>query len=189
MKNFFKLAEGVDPAPLLHQITLQPQLWNANRLRKDYPGSPHAQASDIWLSFQPERDQEEIVDAAFRGFDIDEHECQLFDGWWRLPAARTMIFALMRQVEGLRLGRVVITKLPPGGQIFAHADGGSPATYYERHQIALQCRPGVTFTCGDEALEQRTGDVIWFDNTQVHSVVNNSDDDRIVMIVDVRCAK
>jgi len=31
-----------------------------------------------------------------------------------------------------------------------------------------------------------SGEVWWFDNTQEHEVMNNSADDRIVMIVDIR---
>lgn len=184
MKNFFQLASCIDTLQLRHQLRLRDDLWNANGLRTAYElgdvKSPHREADDIWLHFQPEKGE---------GFDIDEHECIPFPAWHALPAARAMIFALMRQVEGTRLGRVVITRLKPGAQIYPHADGGSPATYYERHQIALQALPGVTFTCGGEAIEQRTGDAWWFDNTKEHRVVNNSADDRIVMIVDVRCAR
>ena len=166
----------------MHALARQPELWNQNRLRKDYPGSPHAQCDDIWLRFQDQSEKPE-------GFNIDEHECINFDAWWKLPAAKPIIFGILHQVEGERLGRIVVTRLKPGGMIHPHADGGSPATYYERYQVALNCNPGVGFTCGSEAIEQHTGDIWWFDNTQVHGVVNNSDDDRVVMIVDVRCAR
>lgn len=178
MRNFHRIATGVDTTGLMHTLALSAGLWNQNRLRQVYPGSPHAEADDIWLRFQPE------------GSDvIDEHECVEFEAWWRLPEARHIVHTLVRQVEGTRIGRVVITRLKPGGRIHPHADGGSPATYYERYQVALQASPGVTFRAGDETIEQRTGDIWWFDNTQVHEVVNNSDDDRVVMIVDVRCVR
>jgi quercetin dioxygenase-like cupin family protein len=178
MRHFHRIATGIDTTGLVHTLTLSANLWNQHRLRQVYPGSPHAEADDIWLRFQAE------------GSDVvDEHECVEFEAWWRLPEARHMVHTLMRQVEGTRLGRVVVTRLKPGGRIHPHADGGSPATYYERYQIALQARPGVAFRAGDEAIEQRTGDIWWFDNTQVHEVVNNSDDDRIVLIVDIRCVR
>lgn len=178
MRNFYRIASGVDTAQLMHDLALSAHLWNANRLRQVYPGSPHAEADDIWLRFQPD------------GCDVvDEHECVEFPAWWRLSAARHMVHTLQRQVEGVRLGRVVITRLKPGGRIYPHADGGSPATYYERYQIALHARPGVSFRAGEEVIEQRTGDVWWFDNTAEHEVINNSDDDRVVMIVDIRCPK
>lgn len=178
MRNFFRIATGVDTSGLMHTLALAPDIWNQHRLRQEYPGSPHAEADDIWLRFQPE------------GSDvIDEHECVEYPAWWRLSEARHMVHTLVRQVEGVRIGRVVITRLKPGGRIYPHADGGSPATYYERYQVALNARPGVTFRAGTEAIEQRTGDIWWFDNTQEHEVVNNSDDDRVVMIVDVRCPR
>jgi quercetin dioxygenase-like cupin family protein len=178
MLTYHLLATGIDTSRLMLDLSMSPQLWNENRLRKEYPNSPHAQVDDIWLRFQS-------VD----GNVIDEHECIEYAAWHKLHSARHMVHTLLRQVEGVRVGRVVITRLPPGGTIARHADGGSPAEYYERFQIALNARPGVTFCVGDGAFEQRTGDIHWFNNQLEHEVVNNSDDDRVVMIVDIRCAK
>jgi aspartyl/asparaginyl beta-hydroxylase (cupin superfamily) len=92
----------------------------------------------------------------------------------------------MRMVEGVTLGRVIITKLPPGKKITPHVDGGAPATYFSRYQIALQSLPGALFTIGDETVNFESGEVWLIDNKKEHSVVNNSRDDRIVMIVDIR---
>jgi len=178
MRNFHTFTHGIDTAKVMLDLSLNSDLWNQNRLRKDYPGSPHRMVDDIWLRFQDPD-----------GNVVDEHECIEFAGWHRLASARHIVHTLMRQAEGVRLGRVVITRLPPGGRIDRHADGGSPAEYYERFQVALSARPGVTFSVGDEAFEQRTGDIHWFNNQLEHEVVNNSDDDRVVLIVDIRCAK
>jgi quercetin dioxygenase-like cupin family protein len=93
----------------------------------------------------------------------------------------------MRQVEATRLGRVIITKLPKGKTITPHVDGGAPATYYERYQVALQCLPGNKFIIGDEAVSFKSGEVWHIDNKVEHSVINNSADDRIVCIIDLRC--
>ncbi|MCH7852629.1 MAG: aspartyl/asparaginyl beta-hydroxylase domain-containing protein [Candidatus Marinimicrobia bacterium] len=94
----------------------------------------------------------------------------------------------MRGVQGSRLGRVLITRLAPGKSIAPHADGGAPAEYYERYQVALQSLPGCLFTVGDETVTFNAGDVWHIDNRMTHSVVNNSADDRVVMIVDIRVA-
>jgi hypothetical protein len=32
----------------------------------------------------------------------------------------------------------------------------------------------------------KTGDIWWFDNSQEHEVLNNSADDRLALIVDIR---
>jgi len=99
---------------------------------------------------------------------------------------RDVVLNLMRRVNGVQLGRVVITRLAPGKSIAAHEDHGAPAWFYQRYQVMLQCRPGCVFKCGEEVIAASTGEVFWFDNTKTHSVTNNSDTDRIALIVDVR---
>lgn len=188
MKNFQRIAAGVDVTPLLHAIQRQPQLWNANKLRTTHPMSPHTQVSDIWLRFGDLAPYENS-DVAALGTFIDENENIFYDAWAKLPQARAIIFDLMRRVEGVRLGRVIITKTPPGKGIPPHEDTGSPAEYYERYHVMLQNGPGSIFKCGDETVTMMPGEVFWFDNSIVHSVVNNSADDRITLIIDVRCAQ
>lgn len=111
---------------------------------------------------------------------------QPYPAFAKLPQARPILFDLMRMVEGVTLGRVIITKLAPGKKITPHTDGGAPATYYNRYQVALQSLPGALFTIGDETVNFESGDVWLIDNKKEHGVINNSRDDRIVMIVDIR---
>lgn len=193
MRNFLQLAANIETLPVLHQLTRNAHLWNENDMRQTYAGSPHAQADDIWLHFSDivkveggHKARSTIVTKDGELVDVDEHECVPYRAWYALPAARAIALATMRLVDGVRLGRVVITRLKPGAKIFPHADGGSPATYYQRYQVALQSDPGVVFRAGDEHCEMRTGDVWWFNNRLEHEVVNNSGRDRIAMIVDIR---
>jgi hypothetical protein len=182
MRNFLKLAEGLDVMPLIHAIQRQPELWNQNELRRTHLGSAHAQVDDIWLRFnEVKQDKVEAV--------IDEHESVFYPAWFKLPQAHIMIFDLMRRVEGIRLGRVLITRLAPGKTITPHVDGGTHAEYYERYHIILQNHPGSIFRAGDEALCMKAGDCWWFDNGKEHEVINNSADDRLTLIIDVRCVK
>jgi quercetin dioxygenase-like cupin family protein len=67
-------------------------------------------------------------------------------------------------------------------------DSGAPATFYTRYQIALQSLPGALFNIEDETVNFRSGDIWLINNKAEHSVVNNSADDRIVCIVDIRSA-
>jgi len=182
MKNFQLIAQGIDVRPLLHSVQHQPVLWNKYSLRTMYPQSPHNQAEDIWIRFN-NLNPESPLSA------IDDKECMNYDGWFALPQARPIIFDLMRIVEAEQLGRVLITKLAPGKEITPHEDGGAPATYYERYHVMLQNNPGSIFRCGEETVTMRAGECWWFDNQKTHSVVNNSVDDRITMIVDIRPAR
>lgn len=177
MKNFYRLAAGQPVVPLLTAIHTQ-DLWDKNTLRTTHPDSPHQQASDIWLRFQKlEEDVTKVIDA---------HESVCYPAWYSLPQAQSLIFDLMRVVNGIRLGRVLITRLAPGKEIAPHIDGGDHARYYKRFHIMLQNKPGSVFHCGDESVCMEAGEVWFFRNDITHSVVNNSDDDRITLIIDIQ---
>lgn len=165
--------------PLMAAIARQSELWNQNTLRTTHVKTPHTEVSDIWLRFNEIPENVEEI--------IDDHESIDYPAFSLLPQARPLIFDLMRLVEGKRLGRVLITKLIPGAKIYPHVDGGEHAAYYERYHIILQNNAGSIFRCGDEALCMNAGDVYWFNNAIEHEVINNSADDRLTLIVDVKC--
>lgn len=177
MRHFTKIAECVDVIPLLNALAAHDDLWNENTLRTTHPASPHQDVDDIWCWFNDPSDPEAV---------IDDLTTVPFRAWYEIPQVRPLVFDIMRRVEAVRLGRVLITRLAPGCSIPPHVDEGAPATYYTRYQLALQCLPGCNFTIGDEAVNFRMGEWWQIDNRTKHSVVNNSADDRIVLIVDVR---
>lgn len=186
MKNFLKIAEGVDVMPLMCAVVRRPDLWNQNTLRTTIPGSPHSQVSDMWLRFNDMKRAAETGDASYV---FDEHESVEYPAYYAFPEAQALIFGLMTKVRGERLGRCLITKLAPGGTIAAHVDGGAHAEYYDRFHIVLQGKRGSLFRAGDEVVEMRTGEIWWFDNAAEHEVSNFSDDDRVHLIVDIRCSR
>lgn len=178
MKNFHQIAANIDVVPLMTSLARQPELWDQNTLRTKHPGTAHSEVSDVWLWFN---NIEASADVA------NDREVVPYPAWQALPSARSIIFDLMRRVEGVQLGRVIITKLPPGKAITPHVDGGAPATFYSRFQLALQSLPGAIFMIGDENVNFKTGECWMINNTKTHAVTNNSADDRVVMIVDIRC--
>jgi hypothetical protein len=180
MKYFQLVAVNADVGPLHHAIVRQPQLWNQERVRTTFEGSPHAQVDDILIRFQDIEKHRAHLET------IDEHECIWQPAAYKLPQARSLVFDLMRKVEGERLGRVLITRLPPGGVILPHKDGDEHAAYYDRYHIMLSNLPGSVFQAGDEEVCMQTGSVWWFDNGVEHSVRNDSVDHRLTLIVDIR---
>lgn len=182
MRRFQQLAAGINVTPLMHQIVLNPQLWNQNTLRTKHPQSPHQQVDDILLRFQemPPVGQEHLV--------IDEHESIWYPAWSVLTEAHTLVFDLARIVKAERVGRVLISRMSPGKEIAPHIDGGDHARYYRRYHVVLASQPGCIFKCEEEQVQMRSGDVWWFDNGKTHSVVNHSADDRLTMVVDLRIA-
>lgn len=177
MRHFQKIAEGIDFVPIMTALSVNSDLWNENDLRTTHPQSPHSETDDIWLWFNDVSDPIGVMD-----------DCDVvpYRGWDVLPA-RDMVLDIMRRVSGTRLGRVIISRLRPGASIAPHVDHGAPATYYSRFHVALQCLPGALNISGGESVQYRPGEVWWFNNKVEHSIVNNSADDRIVMVMDVRC--
>jgi hypothetical protein len=179
LKNFQPIAK-VDPVLLVNQIMRQPDLWKADTYLRDYPQGPFGDTDTIFLRFPPAS-----VTELERG-EKDQHECIWMDGWLHLSAARSIVFGLMSKVEGERLGRVMINRLRPGGRIYPHADTPVHADYWDRYHVVLQAGPGCNFRCGEETVQMATGECWWFQNAIEHEVVNNSADDRIHLIIDIR---
>lgn len=174
MNNFCKIAE-VNIRPLLAAIARQPELWDENNFRTTHQGTVHADASDIWLRYNNLSDN-----------IINDLESIDYPAFAKLPQARALVYDLMRFVEGNRLGRVFITKLPVNGRILPHKDEGESPEYYDRYHIFIQNFEGSVFRCGEEVICPNAGDIYWFNNQIEHEVINNSIDDRLTLVIDIR---
>jgi hypothetical protein len=149
-----------------------PELWDQDKLRTTIPGSPHGQARDILMRFGKP--------------DVDDTGPFENRPSMAILGAMATVLSVMQLVGGSELGRVMITSLPSGARILPHADEGLYARRMTRHQLMLQCMPGVQFICGGETFCAQTGDLFWFNSILEHEVINNSADDRFAMIIDVR---
>lgn len=189
MKNFLRIAEGVDVMPLLLAVSRRPELWKEDTYLRDYPQGPFAQIESIMLRF-PEKSVKE-TQAEIEAFikTHDQHESIDYPPYKLLSEARPIIGQLMARVSGERLGRCMINKISPGGRIYPHADTPSHCEYYSRFHVVMQAGPGCNFRCGDETVNMAIGEVWWFNNSIEHEVVNNGADDRIHLIVDIRTSR
>jgi Aspartyl/Asparaginyl beta-hydroxylase len=171
LNNFREILSGIDVCPLLDQLQGHPDLWNTD---------------DSWTRHKP-------LSAVIQGIDDIVLRFNKSPDWNKpafktLNAAQLIIFDVMRAIPAEHLGKVIITRLPPGKSIEPHIDHMPPgiAPYYQRYQIPLSVNLGVVFKCGDEELYMKPGSCYWFNNQITHSVVNNSDQDRISMLTDIR---
>lgn len=173
MRYFYKLMEGIQVLPIMAALSRHHDLWNKDDLRKTFEQSPHTQVDDILLRFGS-RDGD--------GLEAVNQPC-----FAMIPGLQKLLLDVMRLVDGVRLGRVIVTRLEPGKKILPHSDTqGDYASYYTRYHLVLQGMPGSLFNCGDETVQMQTGELWWFDASAEHSVINNSKDDRVHMLIDVR---
>jgi hypothetical protein len=192
MQNFLKIDSSMNVMPLLLAIYRHAKvsdIWKEDTYLRDYAQGPFGDCESIILRFPPRSVHETEETLKNHLASIDQHENVDQPVYKLLPEARSLVSPLMAYVHGERLGRVMINKIKPGGQIFPHADTPVHAEYWDRFHIVLQSSPGVLFRCGDEQVYMETGSCWWFNNKLEHEVINNSATDRIHMIVDIRTNK
>lgn len=164
------LAENVNVAPMLWALQSHPELWDTHKARTEDPTSPHHGLSDIWARYAAEGED-----------PTGPHESVWYPCANLIPV-RELVYPLMSQYGGTRLGGVLITKIPAGKECKPHTDPGWHARYYEKFAIQIQSAPGQAFCFEGESLETRPGDVFWFDNAFTHWVTNPTPYDRITLI-------
>lgn len=180
MRNFCLIAVNLDVVPIMHNLFRCDDLWDKHPFRTTFAGTPHQNVSDILIRYSlPGAVRDEVAEDASPSWYSDA--C-------RLPTIKPVILDLMRRVEAYELGRVLVTRIPPGGRILRHAD--DDGRYVQQHgimryHVVLQGNPGSLFICGDEQVCMRTGEVWSFRPHLEHEVVNNSNADRVHLIADM----
>lgn len=195
MRNFQRLATGVNVTPLMLAIARRPELWTEDSYLRHYPQGPFGEVESIMLRFPQQvvfngkgADKKLALYKSNMLPGFDQHESIDYPAYKILTEARPIVMSVFQAVAGERLGRVMINKISPGGRIFPHADTPEHTSYYSRFHVVLQSAPGVVFRAGDEQPYWEAGSVFWFNNKLEHEVINNSAEDRIHMVIDVRCS-
>lgn len=181
--------DSVEPAPIsllkskaFDVSALQAQLtdieWNAIKLRSEHPHSPHREVDDIWVRYNPIENYKGDM-AAFNG----EHEAQWYPVAEQLTEAKRIAEALLHDLNGTRLGFVLITRIAPGKQCYPHIDQGWHARFYEKYCVQVRGDKSQVFNVDGQELRTEDGDLFRFDNSRIHFVKNHSDRERISMIV------
>ena len=80
--------------------------------------------------------------------------------------------------------RVLLVKLKSNTSIEPHIDYGESLVNCKRIHIPIITNDLVTFTIGGETKQLKEGEIWEINNTNEHSVDNDSDEDRIHLIVD-----
>ena len=172
---------GLDVSSLAKKLKDQPELFGKRTLRSDRYESPHKQMSDIWVRYNDYANLEKDP-ASFN----DEHESKWYPEAERIEEVFGIAEILMNLVEGTRLGGVLITKIPPDGEIKPHIDTGWHAGFYEKFYVPIANKEGAVFGFIDGEIRPDIGDVYWFRNDVTHWVKNDSNEDRIALIVCIK---
>lgn len=182
MQAFNKIYDRLNASAALREVKANHHLFGEFNARKE-SGPVHAEMNDIWLRYGD-------INKAIKDNDYstiaDEHDSM----WLKdLPECKKLCFKVMSLVDGERLGGVLITSLPAGGKIQPHRDSGWHAEYYDKYYIPLQNSSGAIFGFDCGIIEPDYGDVWAFDNSYNHWVQNNSNQERIAMIICIKQTK
>ena len=182
MKSRHKLNLRLDTQELKQALVDNPDLFGQYNQRGSAEGSPHREMTDIWIRYKDIKPHLESGDFSTFG---DEHDSVWYSSSNLLPVKR-LLFQIMAEVDGERLGGVLITKLPPHGVIHPHIDGGWHAGYYDKYYVPIQSSKGDVFGFEDGDVIPSEGDVWWFNNSVVHWVKNETDNYRFSLIVCIK---
>jgi len=183
MKPFSKIHSGINVEAAQIELYGNRHLFGEFNARK-ISGPVHAQMDDIWLRYG---DIKTMVQTGDYSKIAEEH-----DAIWLqdLPECKKICFEVMKIVNGERLGGVLITRLPSGGEILPHKDlyGWHP-NYYDKVYVPIENEKGAVFGFDYGDIDPDIGDAWMFDNSFKHWVVNFSNKERIAMIICVKQEK
>jgi hypothetical protein len=184
VRHIKKLEIMFDVKELRDQLSASPEVWNTIPYRTGFDGSPHREVDDVWVRYN-----------ALENFDGDSeafnasHTSVWYEVVQKIPQAKLLAISLFHELEAQRLGGVLLTRIPPGAQVYPHIDPGWHARYYEKFVIQVDSAPGQKFCFEDGGLEAEPGECYQFDNAFTHWVVNPTKCSRVSLIICLRGPK
>jgi hypothetical protein len=176
------IAPAVDVSDVIKQLDAAPELWNQYKLRTGAQ-SPHYHVDDIWVRYNAWKNYNPRYPAKFG----QAHHSTWYPSYAKLPAVRPLIFGLMNIIAGEELGGVLITRIPAGSRVERHRDAGWHAEFFNRKfAVMLKSDDRQAFCFDNEKMVTEPGEAFEFDNSVDHWVVNQSDQERITMIVCIK---
>ena len=172
------LDTGLNISQAMLDIEAQPELWNKYKMRTEAYNTPHLAVSDIWVRFNAWHN--------FQGDPIAFNEKHESVWYCDLPGVRDLCFEVMRRVRGERLGGVLITRIPPGGGVAPHKDKSWHADYYTKYAVQLKGNLKQAFCFEHSRLSPLPGDLYTFQNEYLHWVTNESDEERMTLIICIK---
>lgn len=178
------IMQNVKSHLILRELSFNDLLWDQWPIRTMSENSPHRDCHDIWLRF---RDSFELSTLTPVEFCNTEYTPKWYPCIDRLRHTKKIIEKIFDLVDGEELGACLITKVPPGKEVAWHSDNNWNAKHFlNKYLLVIQSGEGAYFeTCGKQ-FHEGAGTLFLFDNRIPHRVVNNSEIDRISLIISVK---
>lgn len=173
MEYFKCLQKNVNVSSLLTEIEENEDAWFANTKRQELiPVQRETQT--IIIRKPTDRDDIEA---------LQNQETEYTDLAARFPLACKFMESVAKATDGT-LSRATIVRLQPKGHVYLHVDHGAYYLIRKRYHLILKSEGSIMMS-GGETVNMQEGELWWFDNSQHHQALNNSDQWRIHFIFDV----
>lgn len=180
MKHFKLVGVGIDVTPYLEEISANSKLWSMDTSRQDHIVKQRETQAMTLRSHAPQAIEDSKARATmpvrYRGLPSEMSSY--------FPLASRYVDDLTHSMQGA-MGRAVIVRLKPTGTIYPHTDDGLYWLLRDRYHLVVKSQNGSHFRAGGEEMRMREGELWWFDPTVPHEAFNDSDEDRIHIIVDI----
>lgn len=101
-----------------------------------------------------------------------------------LDAISTTVSDLEKIHKG-RVAKVLLIKLSKGEDVLPHSDSFDYANSVRRHHIPIITNEHVYFKVGEESKIMLTGECWEINNSKIHEAVNESDSERVHLLIDI----
>ena len=112
---------------------------------------------------------------------FDFHDFPVWDEW------KDVLLPIMKQAakslgyKNYRFPRVMLARLPAGGEISPHSDGGA-SHYIHKIHVPLITNSETIFHVGRQARHLPVGEIFEVNNKRIHAVKNDGEQDRVHFI-------
>lgn len=117
-----------------------------------------------------------------RYLSLESAICKDSSNRWQFSATNMLIDWIYNTVNGIALGKVMIVNLEPYGIVGDHVDDGPYFVQHARFHVPIKTTPGMLF----KGEHMPIGHLCCLNNSGVHGGINNSEIERIHLIVDVQ---
>lgn len=170
----FNLIGSYDVSELSSMVEKFDTEWRLDTSRQNQPNSVHVNTNTYYIrSFKPGWEPHEKLNV----FPLANNIKILF-----------IADKIIKDLEAIHNGNVslaMIVKLLPDSDIIPHSDESSYLGVVRRHHIPLKTNEEVLFHIDGESVHMKVGECWEINNSKVHHVTNNSNEDRIHMIIDI----
>lgn len=168
---------AIDVMPLRALLAEIEPAFAEDTWRQRMPMTPHRDSETIFLRQQPGSRPRDVLHS------LDVEDGRYFDH----PAIVGVCSAIMRAVgaSSERMGRAMLIRLKPQGNITLHTDIGAYAEATERYHLPVITNPDAWLEVDGARYHMTEGVLYFFEKHRPHCGGNDGETGRIHLVVDV----